>query len=179
MSYEYKFAPVMSTHDIVMDSKERLMLRTDDLRQYWQGGPRLSYTSDGTPRIRADKINEDAYMGHLEGTAYIGVAFMPNEILIEAYYPYSAQKSHIWYSYNEETKVATKHKETIDTEGYSELPMPPTEIESEQNANDISWYLRVLAYDLVPTFEWQHNDDLERQKLRGKEPFMFELEQLR
>jgi hypothetical protein len=178
MGIERKLPSEMTTHEIILVNKSRLFERTDETERYWQRSPRITYSAEGTPRVRAYVLDEDAYMGYIEKSAYVGVAFLPDEIVIETYFANSVSKAHIWYSYNEQTQVATKHTETKDTEGQSILPMAPTDTESEQNAKEISWYLRVLANDLVPTYEWQHQEDVRRQGWNGSVPFTFTLPQL-
>jgi hypothetical protein len=176
-SYEKQTNPTVA--EIIASQRSVLLARTEQKQRNWQMGPRVSFAEDGSPRIRAFVLDEDAYMGYIEDSAYVGVAFMPDEVVIEVYYPYSTSKSHRWYSFNEATGIATKHVETKDTEGHFELPIEPTQPEIEKNAQDIIWYLRELDDDMVLTFEYQHQEDVRRQKWNGKEPFMFSLDQLK
>lgn len=176
-SHEKQTSP--SITEIIATQKDKLLARTESNMRNSPMGPRVSFADDGTPRIRAFVLDEDAYMGYIEDSAYVGAVFMPDEIVIEVYYPYSTSKSHRWYSFNETTGIATKHVETKDTDGHAELPIEPTEAEIVKNAQDIIWYLRELDDDMVPTFEYQHQEDVRRQKWNGKEPFMFSLDQLK
>jgi hypothetical protein len=178
MTTSFEKRPSPSTAELIAAQKEKLLARTEETQRYQVRGPRVSYAQDGTPRIRAFVLDEDAYMGYIEDSAYVGVVFLNDEILIEVYYPHSSSKSHRWYSFNETTGVATKHVETKDTAGHEELPIEPTSAEIQKNAEDIMWYLREIDDDLVATFEWQHQDDVRRQEWNGKVPFMFDLEQL-
>jgi hypothetical protein len=123
-------------------------------------------------------LDDDAYMGYLSDTHYLGVVFLEQELLVEAYYPYSENRYHEWLSINYETGVATSHVETKNTLAQDELPIPPTQIESDKNVIRLLSLLRPMGNTLVPSFEWQHEEDKRRQDWNGKEPFMLHLEQL-
>lgn len=91
----------------------------------------VTHSANGTPRVRAYVVDEDAYMGYIEHSAFYGIAPSETEAgtyVLESYFPNSTSKSHyLWKFKPTEGTVLLQYRDSSQQEDGFELYSDPGE----------------------------------------------------